>query len=687
MSTTQATLHQMDEEEKELLELPLMIRMSVITLVSLLLGWASERWIPFAIVPWVFYAISYLNGSFYSIQAAWEAFREGRLDVNVLMVVAALGAALIGQPLEGATLLFLFSLSNVLQIYAMGKTYTSIRALIAVTPKTARTVVTSPSVPPVEGQGDGPQEMQDSAGEAEQEVPVEQAVVGTIVRVRPGERIPCDGEVIRGSSSVNEASITGESFPVEKQPGSRVFAGTMNVQGSLDLRVTNTITDSTLARIVQIVREAREQKAQSQHFTDHIIGKYYTYAVVSVTILAMVIPLVFLKWDVATTVYRAIALMVSASPCALIISIPAAILSALASASWNGVLFKGGRSLESAARVAVLAFDKTGTLTTGQPRVTAVIPFADPIPIHPWPESFQLDRSSPYHREQQQLLAVVAAIEQYSEHPLAQAIVAEAKTYRLPLPEISDFQALAGYGVQAKWNGHLVQVGRSSLFEPIGQQTIAPTNARLITEREEQGHTVILVGTPQHVWGAIALSDTIRPESATIVASLKQIGIQRVVLLTGDHHKVAESLGKALGVDEVRARLTPEQKVEAIRQLQTAYGPVAMVGDGINDAPALAAATVGVAMGGAGTDVAMESADVVLMKDDLSRLPGMLRLARRTRRIIQQNLIVSIAVMVFLVGCSLVGVLPLPLAMIVHEGSTLLVIANGLRLLVPGISK
>jgi Cd2+/Zn2+-exporting ATPase len=656
---------ELKEEEAELAELPLMVRMTVITLVSLLLGWASEQWLPIPAVAWVLYAIAYINGSFYSVQEAWESLKERQFDVNLLMIAAALGAAAIGQPLEGAVLMFLFSLSQTLETYAMGRTHASMRALIAMTPQTARLVRSI------------------NGTEHEEEVPIEQVAVGEVVRVRPGEQIPADGEVVRGSSAVNEASITGESMPVEKQPGVRVFAGTLNGQGAMDVRVTTAIEDSTLAHVVKIVRQAREQKASSQHFTDRVIGQYYAYTVVGITLAAIIVPLVFLGWEVQPTIYRAITLMVGASPCALVISIPAAILSALASSSWNGVLFKGGKHLESASRIKVVAFDKTGTLTTGRHGVAAI------VSLDMQGENVLDDVHLPTNENgtlapgEARLLAIAAAVERFSEHPLAQAIVAEAHTHQLALPETGDFEALAGAGVRATWNGYEIQIGRPSLFTQVQNQQLPADFTALIEQQEQQGRTVIMVGQVDQVWGALALSDTVRSESADIVANLRAAGIERVVLLTGDNHLVANHIGQMVGVDEVWSALTPTEKVDAIRTIQAKYGAVAMVGDGINDAPALATAHLGVAMGAAGTDVAMESADVVLMSDDLSRLPGTLQLARRTRQVVQQNLVVAFGVMLVLIGLALVGILPLPLATVAHEGSTLLVVANGLRLLAP----
>jgi Zn2+/Cd2+-exporting ATPase len=657
-STATETMH---EEEAELAELPLMALMTGITLVSMVLGWVSEMFLPLPAVAWALYAIAYINGSFYSIQEAWDSLKQRQFDVNVLMIAAALGAALIGQPLEGAILMFLFSLSQTLKTYAMGRTYNSIRALLDMTPRTARVV------------------RQPGGAEREEELPIEQVGVNEVVRVRPGEQIPADGVVVQGDSAVNEASITGESMPVEKQVSARVFAGTINGQGALDVRVTTAIEDSTISRIVKIVSQAREEKARSQHFTDRIIGQYYAYTVVALTLLAIFIPLVFLGWDLYPTIYRAITLMVGASPCALVISIPATLLSALASASWHGVLFKGGRHLESASRIQVVAFDKTGTLTTGKPGVVAVLPFEGAIPA----DAPRIAASTPgdLRPEQFWLLGMAAAVERFSEHPLAKAIVGSASEHGIALPTASDFASYSGSGVQATINGQVVQVGRPTLFAQVQQETLPPAAAEMIAEQERQGTTVILVGTPEQVWGALALADTLRPESANIVARLKQVGIRRVVLLTGDNHHVAEQLAAAVGIDEVRAELTPEQKIAAIRQIESSDGPVAMIGDGINDAPALATATLGVAMGAAGTDVAMESADVVLMSDDVSRLPGTLQLARRARRVVQQNLVFAFSVMLVLMGLAVSGLLPLTLATVAHEGSTLLVVANGLRLL------
>lgn len=661
-SVTIAMPSVLSSEEDEIIQLPWMIRLTVLCLLATALGWllSSTRLAAPGWLPWSLYVIAYVSGGFYSIQAAWATLKQRQFDVNFLMIIAAVGAALIGEPREGAILMFLFSLSNTLETYAMGRTHASVRALLDMAPKEADLYRDGQIV----------------------RVPVEDLRIGALVLVRPGAQIPVDGQVIKGESAVNEASITGESMPVEKRPGARAFAGTLNGQGALDVRVTTAVQDSTLARIVAVVREAREQKAQSQDFTDRVIGQYYAYAVVGITLLALVVPLLFLGWDLPTTLYRAMTLMVVASPCALVISIPAALLSALANAARGGVLFKGGRHLEAAARVKVVAFDKTGTLTTGRPGVVAIIPVGGPgrlpdnlpcLACYPPPPDDHLGELTP---DQMRLFAVAAAIERFSEHPLARAIVKGVEERAIPIPAADDFEALTGSGAHATVLGRHMRIGRPSLF---GQLT--PDVAIEVHAQETQGRTVVVIGDDEP-WGVIAIADTVRPEAAAAVARLKATGIERVVLLTGDNATVANALGAALGVDEIRAELLPHQKVEAIKELQARYGPVAMVGDGVNDAPALATAALGIAMGAAGTDVALESADVLLMGDDLGRLPGALDLARRARRIIRQNLIFAFAVMATLMVLALSGHVALSIGVVGHEGSTLLVVANGLRLLV-----
>jgi Zn2+/Cd2+-exporting ATPase len=654
-------------EEQDLASLPWMIRLTVICFVTLVAGWIAEGIESAGItIPWILYGISYLSGGYYSVQEAFDSLRRRLFDVNFLMIVAAIGAAIVGQPKEGAILMFLFSLSNTLETYAMGRTFRSVHALLDMTPKIARV-----------------KRIENSEAKIV-EMSVDEVKKGDVVTVRPGEQIPNDGIVLRGESAVDEASITGESMPTEKGRGSKVFAGTMNGNGTLDVQVTVEAEDSTLARIVKMVEEARDKKAKSQVFTDRVIGQYYAMSVLGITLLAFLIPLVFLEWDFSTSFYRAITLMVVASPCALVISIPAAILSALASSARSGVLYKGGAHIEHASAIRAVAFDKTGTLTTGRPGIVAVIPFGkgDRIPesFHinpkneiPPPPDDQIGKLSP---EQVALLVAAVAVEHPSEHPLAKAIVKGAEERGIITLESENFEAATGHGARAVVNGIKLQIGKKSLFTNVDDRMKSE-----IDLHEKRGRTVVLVGE-EHPWGLIAIADTVREEAKSVVRELKKAGVERVVLLTGDNKQVAKKLGGDLGVDEVFSELLPQEKVETIEKLRETFGTVAMVGDGINDAPALAAADVGIAMGAAGTDVALESADVLLMSDDLSRLPGVLRNARRTRRVVRQNLTFAFVVMVTLMILAMFGEISLPVGVIGHEGSTLIVVANGLRLLI-----
>jgi Zn2+/Cd2+-exporting ATPase len=648
-------------EEAELRALPWMVRATAVTLVALAAGRLLGRSPALA---WALYAVAYLAGGFFSVQEAWQALRRREFDVNALMVAAALGAAALGEPFEGAILMFLFSLSNTLETFAMSRTHASIRALLDLTPRTARVI------------------REQDGRRVDIDVPVEEVRVGDFVRVRPGEQIPADGVVVEGHSEVNQATITGEAMPVDKVPGGRVFAGTLNGQGGLIVEVAHAAADSTLARIVEIVAQARERKARSQDLTDRVIGKYYAWAVVGMTLLAIAIPLLFLGRDIKTTVYRAMTLMVVASPCAVVISIPASLLSALAAAARGGVLFKGGAHMEAASQVKVIAFDKTGTLTTGRPSVASVVPFTEDSAdfvghgVHSCRPRH--DYIGPMTGAQTCLLCASAAVEKYSEHPIARAILQAAEERGLDLPPVEGFRAITGSGALGVVRGRRVRVGKPGSFG-----ALPPDVEERVAAEQELGRSVVLVGDEARAWGMISVADTVRLEAAMTVAELKKAGIERVVLLTGDNRVVAQRLGREMGVDEVHSELLPEQKVAVVRTLRERYGHVAMVGDGINDAPALASADLGIAMGAAGADVALESADIVLMSDDLSLLPGVLRLARRARAIVRQNLTFAFAVAGVLVVLALFGTIILPVGVIGHEGSTLLVVANGLRLLLP----
>ncbi len=649
-------------EEAEIADLPRMIQFTVTCLISTVLGWvlAELSGVPWYI-PAICFTVAYLFGGYFSALNSIESLQKREFDVNTLMIIAALGSAAMGEPREGALLMFLFSLSGTLETYAMGRTHSSIRSLIAMTPREAELLID---------------------GEI-REISVEAVVPGDVVLVRPGTQIPTDGVISAGESTINEASITGESMPVEKRVGQKVYAGTLNGQGALEVTVIADASQSTLARIVAVVREARDQKANSQDFTDRVIGIYYAYAVVIVTLLSIVIARVLLSEEWHQTLYRAMTLMVVMSPCALVISIPASLLSALARAARDGVLFKGGRQLEAAATIKVIAFDKTGTLTTGRPGVVAVIPVGGPgrlqtliteITEHQDPDDDQL---GPMTDDQIRLLAAAAAVEQASEHPLARAVVQSTRERGILIPEATEFKAIIAAGATASVNGQRLRVGKPTMFRMTTPDVLIEIQAQ-----QRNGNTVMAVGSDDEIWGLIAVSDTMRPEAKQALHDLRGAGY-RLALLTGDNEHVARALAKELGLDDIRAELLPQDKVDAVKDLQQRYGPVAMIGDGINDAPALASAALGVAMGSGGTDVAHESADVVLMKDDLSKLSNALLLARNARRIVLQNLVFAFGVIATLVVFTLRGDMVLTYGVIGHEGSTLLVVANGLRMLLP----
>ncbi len=591
---------------------------------------ALPRWVAVLL-----YIGAYLTGGYEGTLSAVPMLRHGVLDIDFLMIVSALGAAYIGHWAEGATLLFLFSLSGALETFAMDRTRHAIEKLVALRPKEAT----------VRRNG---QEVQ---------VPVEQVKVGEEVIVRPGEAIPVDGMVIEGVSAVDQSPITGESIPVTRRKGDKVFAGTINTEGSLVVRVTKKASDSTLAKIIQLVEEAQSERAPMQRLIDRYSQPYATTVVLGV-LLYLGIGNWVLRWPFQEVFYRAMTLLVVASPCALVISTPASILSAIAAGARNGILFKGGAHLESMSRVQVVAFDKTGTLTFGKPWVVDVVP------------------APGFNKED--VLFIAGSVERRSEHPLARAIGQYAQKFGIELDEPEEFHALVGKGVRAALKGEHIYIGNDRLMEELGHQ-VAPELERRARKLREEGKTVVWVSN-QQVVGLIAIADVVRPQAAETVRRLRELGVQRIAMLTGDHEKVARAIARQVGVDEVYAALLPEDKVDIVRRLE-AEAPIAMVGDGINDAPAMALASVGVAMGAAGTDVALETADVVLMADDLSKLPFALDLSRRARRIVYQNLAFSVGVMATLVLATLTVGIPLPLGVVGHEGSTLVVVLNGLRML------
>lgn len=586
------------------------------------------------------YVAAYLAGGTFAAIGAIQDLLEGTVNVDLLMVTAAIGAALVNAWGEGAVLLGLFSTSNALEHAALERTRRAVRSLMELSPDVA--TVLRPDLP---------------GGEAT--LPIDQVLLSDVVLIRPGDRVPVDGDVIAGESDIDQAAITGESIPVVKHIGDSVFAGTINGSGAIQVRVTKLAQESTLAKIIGFVEDAREQKSKTQRFTDRFEGTYAVGVIVFSALVCLVPWLVFDR-NFGDSFYRAMTLLVVASPCALVISTPASTLSALANAARHGILFKGGNHLENAGAIKTIAFDKTGTLTIGKPVLTDVV---------------SVDPSV----SEAELLRRIASAERLSEHPLAHAIVVAAAQRGLVLEEAHDFRAISGKGIVAHVDGHEVAIGNEALFGELG----AVSNEMALAELDRLrsgGKTAMLVGTRERMLGVVAVADTVRPQAIEAIRQLKQIGITRTVMLTGDHSRVAHAIAEQLGIDEVHADLLPEEKLTTIQALLK-DGPVAMIGDGVNDAPALATATLGIAMGAAGTDVALETADVVLMADDLTKLPYAISLSRRTRRTIVQNLAFSLSVIAVLVTSALFVGIPLPLGVVGHEGSTIIVVLNGLRLL------
>lgn len=622
-----------------------------VCLASILLSLLAEKGGAPAIAVLALDILAYASGGYFGLLASLAALRARTLNVDFLMILAAVGAAVIDQWHEGATLLFLFSLSNTLQDYAMERSRRAIDGLLKLRPTEASVLR--------EG--------------VEQRIPVEELAIGDRVVVRPGEMLPSDGVIRQGNSDLNEASITGESKPADKGPGDKVFGGTLNGAGSLEFEVTVNPEDSTLARIVDLVESAQAQKSRTQRFLDDVEG-YYAWTIVGGAMLLILIPWLALGQEFSPVFYRAMVFLVVASPCALVISTPASVLSAIAAGARQGVLFKGGLHLENLAEVTVAAFDKTGTLTTGKLSLTDVV-----------------SGSSGFSEDQ--VLAYAAALESRSEHPIAKAILRGAAERGItPLP-VRDFVNMPGRGAHGIVENFLVWIGGERMYQEHGE-SIAPALAAEKRRLEAEGKTVLVLhrelgrknGVGEHEneggWlGAVAVSDTVRRGLPEIMARLRRGGITHTAMLTGDNATVAANVASQAGVDAYYADLLPEEKVSLLHRLARDHGPVMMIGDGVNDAPALAHATVGVAMGAAGTDVALESADVVLMGDDLDKIPFALHLSRRTVRIVRYNVAFALAVVAFLVAAVFLFDLPLPLGVLGHEGSTIIVVANGLRLL------
>ena len=623
---------------------------SALSGLLLLLGWLLGLVGVPPLVSTVLYLASLgLGGYFFGREAGEELLFERRIGIELLMSVAAITATLLGLPAEGATLAFLYSISEAAEGYTEEKTRSAIKALMDLTPKMALV------------RRDG----------SDVELPVEELVVGDVFVVKPGQSVPTDGTVLSGSSSVNQAPVTGESVPVEKQPGEIVFAGSINGEGALQVRATTTFATNTIARIIQMVEEAQEQKGKSQRFIERFGARYSPAVLLVGIVVAVAPPLLFhaswLDWLTRATVF-----IVAAAPCALVISIPITLVATLGTGARRGVLVKGGVYIEELAKITVVALDKTGTITRGEPAVTDVL-LCGQGATH---------RSTSVQTVQtvQTVLALAAGIERHSEHPLARAIVRYADEHDIAPTESADVRALPGAGAVARLNGSSVYVGSPRLFQRQLGVSLEESRER-IAQLQGEGKTVIVVGDEREPWGLIALRDSIRPNARTAIEALRRGGVEHVVMLTGDNERAAHAIAHEAGVDLVYADLKPEDKVERIRELTQQYGRVAMVGDGVNDAPALAEASIGIAMGAAGTDVALETADVALMSDDLDNLAYALRLAKRNQTVVRQNLALSALVVGTLVIGALLGAFSLPIAVLAHEISEFVVIGSGLRML------
>ena len=610
--------------------------------LGLLAAWVLPA--PFRLVAFIG---AYVAGGFFPAEEVWERLRQRVLDVHFLMLAVAAGAAVIGAWAEGTTLLFLFSFSGALEHYALGRTQKEINSLFRDAPKTATAV---------DAQGN------------ESEVAVEQIQPGTRLLIKPGAQFPLDAEIVKGSTAADESNLTGEAEPVEKKVGDHALAGTINLWGVVEVSVTKPAAESSLQKIITLIREAQHQKAPAQQFADKF-STYYTYGV-----LGLSLAMFFVWWlglglsaftDTATVhsaFYRTMTLLVVSSPCALVLSIPSAVLAAIAWSARQGILFRGGAAVEKLAEVRTVCLDKTGTLTTGELRVEQVVSF-------------------PPGRETE-IARLAYSLEKLSTHPLARAITRHGKHSALETLEFSAFESVTGQGLKAQWNGRAVYLGkRDWVLAESGQ----PAPVSQPNNSADAGTSQVWVATPG-LLGCVTLRDDIRPQASAVIDELRHAGIRSVVL-TGDRQAAADHLKTQLNLDEVRAELKPEQKVAAIRELSTQGTRVAMVGDGVNDAPSLAAAHVGVAMGARGSDAALEQADIVLMHDRLENFLAAFRLSQRARAVIRQNLIISLGAVVVLVACALGGKIPLTIGVVGHEGSTVLVVMNSLRLLFGGHRK
>ena len=627
-------------DESPLPQGALVVTSGILTGIGLLLHWfhLGPEWVSKAA-----FVAATIAGGLLVFPAAWGALKKLKLDINVLMAVAVTGAWVIGEGAEAASVVFLFSLSELLESWASGRARKAVDSLLKLSPPTA-----------IVRNADG----------TEQEVPVAEVAVDREILIRSGSRIPLDGQVVSGDSSVNQAPITGESLPVEKKTGDPVYAGTVNGEGSLTVRVTKPASESTLARIIQLVGEAEENKPPTQRFVDRFAA-VYTPAVFAVAILVALIPPLLFHQPWPFWIYRSLVLLVIACPCALVIATPVSIVSGLTALARRGVLVKGGVHLESVGKLRALAVDKTGTITQGQPQVVGITPVGD--------------------LSEEEILRRAAAINTHSEHPLATAIVTAARSRNVAFEPATDYVSITGQGAQASVDGHPHFIGNHKMAHEAGVCT--PEVEAILATIEAKGQSLAVIGHLPHgeckgeILGIVAIADTLRPEVVEALRLIHKAGIQKVVMLSGDNQRTASAIAKQAGIDEAVGDLMPEQKVDHVRKLVEQFTHVGMIGDGVNDAPALAVATVGFAMGAIGSDTAIETADIALMKDDLTRVAETVILGRRTLAIIRFNVAFALGIKAVVLTLAFMGIAGLWLAILADTGATLLVIMNSLRLL------
>ena len=603
---------------------------------ALIAGDGGEKHVfPLSVI--ALYAFSIIAGAWVVFPKALRSARRLQPDMNLLMTVAVIGAVILGEWLEAATVTFLFSLSLLLESWSVDRARRATQKLLELAPALARVI-----------RPDG----------KEESVPAESISIGSQFLVKPGEKIPLDGRVLRGASEVNQAPITGESLPVAKEPGNQVFSGTINGNGAMVVECTKTAEQSTLASIIRLVSEAHQKRAPSEQWVERF-ARVYTPAVILLALSALLVPPLFFSGEWTAWLYRSLVFLVIACPCALVISTPVSIVAALAAAARKGILIKGGKFVELPATLKAIAFDKTGTLTRGQLSVARIYPMNE-------------------HTEED-LLAIAAAIEARSEHPIARAILSQAKERKVQYSPAEDYQTVQGKGARATIGGKSYWLGSHRYMEEMGQET-QKVHSKLV-ELAERGFTVVAIGNDTHVCGFIAVSDTLRPEARTLVTELRSAGVEHVCMLTGDNQGTAQAIATKVGISEYFAELLPHDKVTKIAELVDRYQRVAMVGDGVNDSPSMARSSLGIAMGAAGSDAAIETADIALMTDDLTRIPWLIRHSRRTLFIIRTNIAFSIAVKAAFMVLTLSGHSSLWAAIAADTGASLLVVFNGLRLL------